>query len=995
MASSSPNSTQKRYRGRLARRMLLVLMPLALIPLIVIGSMAYLYGRNFLQQQASSVLATVVETQGKRIESQVETGQLLLSRALARGDLVEALDSILANKGMAPTEFAEARTTAINELQSVNRPKPFFNQFLLVDRGGNILLSTKSEWQGQQITDPKFLEMLNQTPVSTAGYAFSPMYAGEVDKINTFVITTVVAYQDRPGGEGAYLVGISESVPIQEFILNALFYSDQGYFVTQDGEFIALNPYTSSFSKLVLLEATETQRQAYLKDLPSVEPVSKEMDVSVQVHNQPVLVAQTWLESLQIGWAVEALQANIYDQINAFLRFGVILMVVLLVLVGAAVWLLTQTLIRPVLDLTNTVQRFADGKWGQRSSIERNDELGLLADSFNQMADDLSQVYTRLETQVEERTEKLDTLAQISQITISSTNLDELLKPALRLIVESLQCENGAVYLTEESGLGVSQFAVLRQSYSSPEFGERPFRRRIMVDPSATSETLAGRVIAQNHSLVEALPAAVEVEIDKQRPGLSLFEAAIPITVGSKVLGALNLYGFGPEGDATGPFYGLIVSELQTLANHIASAVQNFQLLEASQINLEEANLLFQASHQIAQAETAYQVFDYATDALQQAPYISAILIAEGDSLQLVQRKPEDFNQSAFSDKVIPLQIADPHFPTSAPIVINDIRTSDLPDELLSLPRQMGCDTATFLPVNRAGVLTALLVLGSTPGRMATPFTAASLQPYANLIELVTITLEKIQAQKDTQKRLAELQSLWNISQAISIETDLTPLYKVIHQQVTGTLGELDSFGIGIFDSQTNLFHFPYMVEDGETLEIAPFPLGKGLSSIVIHTRKPLRLVEDTEAKAQELGALYAGAPAKSWLGVPLLFAGEPLGIIIVQDLQREHRFDEEAERLLVTLASQVAVVVRNARLLETARRQAELEKLINKISGKIRRSVDIQSILKTTVDELAGVLNASRATIELQNITAEKPLPLEPGNGRPKDQITLEDSGV
>jgi GAF domain-containing protein len=65
-------------------------------------------------------------------------------------------------------------------------------------------------------------------------------------------------------------------------------------------------------------------------------------------------------------------------------------------------------------------------------------------------------------------------------------------------------------------------------------------------------------------------------------------------------------------------------------------------------------------------------------------------------------------------------------------------------------------------------------------------------------------------------------------------------------------------------------------------------------------------------------------------------------------------------------LATQVAVVVRNAHLLETSRRQARQEHLVNEISDRIRRHVDLETILKTTTDELGRALGARKATIRI-----------------------------
>jgi len=230
----------------------------------------------------------------------------------------------------------------------------------------------------------------------------------------------------------------------------------------------------------------------------------------------------------------------------------------------------------------------------------------------------------------------------------------------------------------------------------------------------------------------------------------------------------------------------------------------------------------------------------------------------------------------------------------------------------------------------------------------------------------LTASLEKIRAMAHTQRQLAELRIFSNVSQAISIESDLNPLFTTIHRQAEGVMGDLNSFAIALYDSRTEVIRFPYMHEEGHQLEIAPFPLGEGLTSILVRTHKPLLLMDDVEEQAQALGAKNQGQAAKSWLGAPMLYGGDVVGAIIVQDIQQEKRFNEDDQRLLMALASQVAVVVHNARLLEETRQQALQERLLNEITAKIRRSPDIQSILKTTANELGAALGLRRARIQI-----------------------------
>jgi len=123
------------------------------------------------------------------------------------------------------------------------------------------------------------------------------------------------------------------------------------------------------------------------------------------------------------------------------------------------------------------------------------------------------------------------------------------------------------------------------------------------------------------------------------------------------------------------------------------------------------------------------------------------------------------------------------------------------------------------------------------------------------------------------------------------------------------------------------------------------------------------------------------GQLAKSWLGVPLIIGDEILGVLTVQDIEREYAFDEEDSRLLTTLASQVAVAIRNARLIGSIRKQADQQRLLFELTEKIRRSVDMDTILATTASELGKVLGARRAQIDIR--IGESRHDIHPDNGK------------
>ncbi|MBE0696611.1 MAG: GAF domain-containing protein, partial [Anaerolineaceae bacterium] len=110
-----------------------------------------------------------------------------------------------------------------------------------------------------------------------------------------------------------------------------------------------------------------------------------------------------------------------------------------------------------------------------------------------------------------------------------------------------------------------------------------------------------------------------------------------------------------------------------------------------------------------------------------------------------------------------------------------------------------------------------------------------------------------------------------------------------------------------------NLIQFPYCFEQGQQITIPAFPLGEGLTSILIQSRKPL-LLPDQQAVLARTGKVV-GREAKCWMGFPLIYSGTVIGAVLIQDLDHEKRFNKEHLNLFNTLAPQIAITVRNTEL--------------------------------------------------------------------------------
>src|SRR5207248_7352018 len=93
---------------------------------------------------------------------------------------------------------------------------------------------------------------------------------------------------------------------------------------------------------------------------------------------------------------------------------------------------------------------------------------------------------------------------------------------------------------------------------------------------------------------------------------------------------------------------------------------------------------------------------------------------------------------------------------------------------------------------------------------------------------------------------------------------------------------------------------------------------------------------------------------------------GRATGAISLQNVDREHAFDESDQQLLETLAGSLSVALENARLVaETRQRNAELA-LINSVQEAIAGELDQQAIYDAVGDRIREIFDAQGVSIRI-----------------------------
>jgi GAF domain-containing protein/DNA-binding response OmpR family regulator/nitrogen-specific signal transduction histidine kinase/HAMP domain-containing protein len=122
------------------------------------------------------------------------------------------------------------------------------------------------------------------------------------------------------------------------------------------------------------------------------------------------------------------------------------------------------------------------------------------------------------------------------------------------------------------------------------------------------------------------------------------------------------------------------------------------------------------------------------------------------------------------------------------------------------------------------------------------------------------------------------------------------------------------------------------------------FPVaGDNPNAVVVRTRAPY-IVPDTQAAH----AAFRESPhnhIRSWLGIPLLFGDNLLGMIALDSVELDHYTQEHAQ-LALTFANQVALALQNAQLFEQAHQYADQLRVINEVGVEITSILNVDQLI-------------------------------------------------
>jgi K+-sensing histidine kinase KdpD len=236
-------------------------------------------------------------------------------------------------------------------------------------------------------------------------------------------------------------------------------------------------------------------------------------------------------------------------------------------------------------------------------------------------------------------------------------------------------------------------------------------------------------------------------------------------------------------------------------------------------------------------------------------------------------------------------------------------------------------------------------------------------------------------------RRVKDLDAVNQIGQKLTarIQLEKDEILNLIHEQ-TSELMDTDNMYIALYEEETDTVRFPLMYVDGKPAHVDARQGGQGRTEWIIRHREPIldRTKEESRAWYQVKGRQeYIGEPFASWIGVPMIAQDDVLGVIAVYHKEKNYVYDQHDLLILQSMASQAAIALSNATLVDQLKTFQEKVKAREKLAALGTVMATLQHRINNSFNIIIPNVTRLRSRVDVEDDTISEILGIIERNAR------------
>ncbi len=464
--------------------------------------------------------------------------------------------------------------TQKNIMESLLGHDPAFRQLALLDRQGRQLAHSS---RILQTLSPQFIAQLkgdSLTETSKGERYVSPVY---IDDVTSEPLVAIAIPVKNVFGDFQGTLVSEVNLKFMWDLVDQLKVGETGYayVVDNQGNLIAFGDASRVLRGENVGKIFEVQE--FVKSPSASDDISPEVESYTGLLDANVVGTYVPLGTPQWAVIIELPTDEAYQPLAGVVMVSIIATLILAALAGTVGIFVARRLAVPLVNLTETATRIANGEMGLQAVPSGTREIVGLATAFNSMTGQLRDLIGSLEQRVADRTKvlakqalQLQSGTDVSRAVSSVLDADELIQKAVNLVRDRFDLYYVGLFLLDEQ----HHFAVLEAG--TGEAGRHLLENAHKLE--VNDDSMIGWCITHKQ-------ARIALDADKESARFSNpllpnthSELALPLISRGQVIGAMTV-----QSEHESAFADEDVTILQTMADQLANGIEKARLYEQIQ----------------------------------------------------------------------------------------------------------------------------------------------------------------------------------------------------------------------------------------------------------------------------------------------------------------------------------------------------------------------------------------------------------------------------